>query len=98
MDNQSKELVKKHIPSNRDVLNMEVSDFYVIIEIHHDGTQKEADDSLMAFMNTIEEHVKDGIFATDATQSKEIWNMREKIADAFVKEGVVFFTPHKIDF
>lgn len=92
MDNQSKDLVKKHIPGNRNALNMEVSDFYVIIEIHHDGTQKESDDALMAFMGTIENHIKDGIFATDASQTKEIWNMREKIADAYVKEGVVLFS------
>ena len=98
MDNQSRELVKKHIPSNRGMLNMEKSDFYLIIEIHHDGTQREADDSLMAFVSTIEQHVKDGILATDASQTREIWDVREKIADAFVKEGVVFFTPHKIDF
>eukprot|EP00826_Nyctotherus_ovalis_P065854 TRINITY_DN9696_c0_g1_i13.p1 TRINITY_DN9696_c0_g1~~TRINITY_DN9696_c0_g1_i13.p1 ORF type:complete len:259 (-),score=72.40 TRINITY_DN9696_c0_g1_i13:215-991(-) len=97
MDDQSKELVRKHIPGNRDALNMEKSDFYVIIEIHHDGTQKEADDSLMAFMGTIEEHIKDGIFATDAGQTKEIWNLREKCADAFVQEGVVSFLLHTID-
>ncbi len=30
--------------------------------------------------------------AKDANQASQIWNTREKIADAFVKEGIVRFS------
>ena len=90
MDDQSLILVKKHISGGRLAINIEPSEFYMFIETHHDSTQKVSDDNLMEFVNTIENEIKDGVFATGTSQALEMWNTREKIADAYVKEGVVF--------
>lgn len=90
MDDQSYELVQRHIPNNRMPFEKERYPIYMVIEIHHSGKQEEADEKLLNFLESRSKNIENGILARDAAQAKSIWNTREKIADAFVKEGVVF--------
>eukprot|EP00829_Urostomides_striatus_P011199 TRINITY_DN2742_c0_g1_i2.p2 TRINITY_DN2742_c0_g1~~TRINITY_DN2742_c0_g1_i2.p2 ORF type:complete len:397 (+),score=83.97 TRINITY_DN2742_c0_g1_i2:64-1254(+) len=90
MDDQSYELIQRHIKSTRVPIERERYPFYMVIETHHNGPQAESDEKLMSFIETMHEHIPTGILSRDETQRRHIWSTRELIADAFVKEGMTF--------
>lgn len=58
MDNQSYELVQKHIPSNRVPFEKDRYNFYMVVETHHNGPQEESDEKLMSFIESSHKNIE----------------------------------------
>lgn len=58
MDDQSYELVQKHIPSTRVPFDKERYNFYMVIETHHSGSQEESDEKLMSFIESSSKNIE----------------------------------------
>lgn len=90
LDRDSMDLVVKHIPGARDPLSSPFP-FYVLLEtsgsnVAHD---REKIDAFLA--SAMEKNlVLDGTLAQDSTQIKQLWTLRESIAESLSKEGAVY--------
>ena len=89
LDNESYEMVHKNVPALKVPFEKERYNMYMIIETHSNGSQQESDEKLMSFIGSMSNCIENGIIAKDTNQIKQIWSTREKIADAFVEEGIV---------
>jgi len=58
MDDQSYELVQKHIPNTRTPFEKHRHNFYMLIETHHNGSQEESDEKLMNFIESRHANIK----------------------------------------
>lgn len=101
LDRSSLELVTRHLPGARDPLAASYP-FYVLIETS--GSDAEHDnEKLNRFLESVmtpssgagdapggDALVQDGTLAQDRTQMKALWKLREGIAEALMKNGVVY--------
>ena len=89
-DRGTLELAVRHLPGARDPLETSCK-FYVLIETS--GSNADHDnEKLNAFLErTMEDGlILDGTVAQDESRAKDLWMLREGIAEALVKEGKVY--------
>ncbi len=84
------DLVLKHIPGARDPLSSSFP-FYVLLETSGSNAVHDRE-KIDAFLTSAMEKniVLDGTLAQDTTQIKQLWTLRESIAEALSKEGAVY--------
>ena len=64
--------------------------YYSIIEVASNNDPEvvpEDSERLLEFLASIEDHIHDGIVPRGETQAKEIWDLRENVANACIRYG-----------
>lgn len=91
MDSQSYKMSKNYLSNDQAIPSLSPSDFYMIVEVHSDTSQAEADGELENFAKTVEKHIAGIAIAESEAQSKGIWDLYSGITDAFIRQGIVHF-------
>jgi len=92
IDSQSYELSKSYLSNEQAIPRLSPSDFYIIMEIHSDISQSEADNSLRNFLITIDKHIEGVVIAKDEMQRKGISDIGSKVTNAFINKGIVYLS------
>lgn len=90
-DQQAHELVRKHLSHLKSPLTADGNAFFVLIETS--GSSQEHDsEKLEQFLSGLMEDglIVDGTVASDMTQFRDLWAIRESIPEACAKSGYMY--------
>lgn len=89
MDEVGYELVRKNIPDVKVPFGDTKYPFYILMEAHHNGPQKEADEKMMEFVDSMKSHIQ-AYSRVLISCRMELYREIQRRANIFGKQGKEF--------